>query len=154
MEFPSRCLVCASGQAASAAHLLPTRTERRTERPVLQHGVGHHPRLTTGVHLGGQFSPSIHLTGLSSHSVSMQRTVKRLRLSKVKTTKYFDSGCLAVFYLVSVVWGMDIIISRGYATDPSQLWTGYPHTLMRYIARVASELPSHTHEVHVHCTCG
>ena len=59
-----------------------------------------------------------------------QRTVKRLHLSKVKTSKYYDSGCLVVFYLVSVVWGLDIIITSGYATDPSLLWIKYPHSLM------------------------
>ena len=37
-----------------------------------------------------------------------------------------------MFYLVSVVWGLDIIIKSGYATDPTQLWVGYPHDLMRY----------------------
>ena len=60
-----------------------------------------------------------------------QRTVKRLRLSKVKTGKYYDSGCLVVFYLASVVWGLDIILSSGYATSPSLIWQQYPHTLMR-----------------------
>jgi translocating chain-associated membrane protein 1 len=59
-----------------------------------------------------------------------ERTVKRLHLSKVKTSKYYDSGCLVVFYLVSVVWGLDIIISSGYATNPPLLWTNYPHSLM------------------------
>lgn len=61
----------------------------------------------------------------------MQRTVKRLHLSKVKTTKYYDSGCLAVFYFISLVWGVDIILSSGYATNPTLLWSNYPHTLMR-----------------------
>lgn len=61
----------------------------------------------------------------------IQRTVKRLHLSKVKTTKYYDSGCLAVFYFISLVWGVDIILSCGYATNPTLLWREYPHTLMR-----------------------
>lgn len=59
-----------------------------------------------------------------------ERTVKRLHLSKVKTTKYYDSGCLAVFYFISLVWGVDIILSCGYATNPTLLWREYPHTLM------------------------
>ena len=62
-----------------------------------------------------------------------QRTVKRLHLSKVKTSKYYDSGCLVVFYMVSVVWGMDIILSSGFITNPSLLWAKYPHTLMRCV---------------------
>ena len=64
---------------------------------------------------------------------STQRTVKRLHLSKVKTSKYYDSGCLVVFYLVSVVWGLDIIFTSGYAVNPSLLWVDYPHTLMRSV---------------------
>ena len=39
-----------------------------------------------------------------------QRTVKRLRLSKVKIAKYYDSGSLVVFYLVSLIWGINHII--------------------------------------------
>ena len=65
--------------------------------------------------------------------LDVQRTVKRLHLSKVKTSKYYDSGCLVVFYLVSVVWGVDIILSSGYATNPTLLWHKYPHTLMRWV---------------------
>lgn len=81
----------------------------------------------------GLTSPSVccEVTGFVSLPQLTQRTVKRLHLSKTKTSKYFDSGCLAVFYLVSVVWGLDIIIKSGYATDPTQLWVGYPHDLMR-----------------------
>ena len=67
--------------------------------------------------------------------LAAQRTVKRLHLSKVKTSKYYDSGCLVVFYLVSVVWGVDIILSCGYATSPALLWHNYPHTLMRCVLR-------------------
>lgn len=40
----------------------------------------------------------------------LQKTAKRLRLSKLKLSKYYDSGSLVVFYLVSVVWGIDHII--------------------------------------------
>ena len=40
----------------------------------------------------------------------IQRTVKRLRLSKVKVAKYYDSGSLVVFYLVSLVWGINHIV--------------------------------------------
>lgn len=69
--------------------------------------------------------------GSTCTSHFIQRTVKRLHLSKVKTTKYYDSGCLAVFYFISLVWGVDIILSCGYATNPTLLWREYPHTLMR-----------------------
>lgn len=71
--------------------------------------------------------------GLGDFFNCMQRTVKRLHLSKVKTTKYYDSGCLVVFYFISLVWGIDIILSSGYATNPTHLWSNYPHTLMRWV---------------------
>ena len=76
------------------------------------------------------------VSGLVCELICTQRTVKRLHLSKVKTNKYYDSGCLVVFYLVSVVWGTDIILSSGYATNPSLLWVDYPHTLMRSVCEL------------------
>lgn len=60
-----------------------------------------------------------------------ERTVKRLRLSKVKTGKYYDSGCLVVFYLMCLIWGVDFVIKEGYLWNWSLLWEDYPHTLMR-----------------------
>ena len=41
--------------------------------------------------------------------------MKRLHLSKVKTSKYYDSGCLVVFYLVSLIWGVNLIAKVGEA---------------------------------------
>ncbi|XP_064383579.1 translocating chain-associated membrane protein 1-like [Halichondria panicea] len=59
-----------------------------------------------------------------------EKTAKRLRLSKLKLSKYYDSGSLVVFYLVSVVWGIDHIIKAGYLLSPQSLWEQYPHTDM------------------------
>ena len=47
----------------------------------------------------------------------IQRTVKRLRLSKVKVAKYYDSGSLVVFYLVSLVWGINHIVKVSSVTS-------------------------------------
>lgn len=60
-----------------------------------------------------------------------ERTVKRLHLSKVKTSKYYDSGCLVVFYFVSLVWGLDYLIKENLLLNPAQLWDGYPHDQMK-----------------------
>ncbi|XP_003386011.1 PREDICTED: translocating chain-associated membrane protein 1-like 1 [Amphimedon queenslandica] len=61
-----------------------------------------------------------------------ERTVKRLRLSKTKTSKYLDSGSMLVFYGISLVMGVDHIMKGQYALNfGSELWTGYPHTLMK-----------------------
>lgn len=59
-----------------------------------------------------------------------EKTSKRLRLSKLKLSKYYDSGSLVVFYLVSVVWGIDHIIKAGYVFRPQLLWEQYPHSDM------------------------
>eukprot|EP00731_Ephydatia_muelleri_P010307 Em0005g893a len=60
-----------------------------------------------------------------------ERTVKRLHLSKVKTSKYYDSGCLVVFYFVSLVWGLDYLVKENLLLNPAQLWVGYPHDQMK-----------------------
>jgi len=59
-----------------------------------------------------------------------ERTGKRLHLSKVKTSKYFDSGCLVVFYLVSLIWGVNVVAQEGYLWNWPMLWENYPHKLM------------------------
>ena len=58
--------------------------------------------------------PSKSCTVLLVYFVLLQRTAKRLRLSKVKVAKYYDSGSLMAFYLVSLVWGINYIIKVGY----------------------------------------
>ena len=55
-------------------------------------------------------TPSKSCTVLLVYFVLLQRTAKRLRLSKVKVAKYYDSGSLMAFYLVSLVWGINYII--------------------------------------------
>ena len=47
--------------------------------------------------------------------------MKRLHLSKVKTSKYYDSGCLVVFYLVSLIWGVNLIAKVGEAQLSNRL---------------------------------
>jgi translocating chain-associated membrane protein 1 len=60
-----------------------------------------------------------------------EKTVKRLRLSKNKTTKYLDAGSMVVFYCVSLVMGIDHIIKGQYLINyGSTLFEGYPHDLM------------------------
>lgn len=53
----------------------------------------------------------------------LQRTAKRLRLSKVKVAKYYDSGSLVVFYLVSLVWGINYIIKVSYLSRQCHVHT-------------------------------
>lgn len=40
----------------------------------------------------------------------LQKITKKLHLSKAKHSKFNESGQLLVFYLISIVWGIDIIL--------------------------------------------
>ncbi|RVE70768.1 hypothetical protein OJAV_G00067870 [Oryzias javanicus] len=55
---------------------------------------------------------------------------RRLHLSKTKHSKFNESGQLAAFYLFSFVWGCSILTAEDFATNPTFLWEGYPHTRM------------------------
>lgn len=61
----------------------------------------------------------------------LQRTARKLRLSKMKHYKYYDSGFLMIFYFISVLWGCNFIIKEGYLTNWTILWEGFPHDLMQ-----------------------
>ncbi|XP_029519847.1 translocating chain-associated membrane protein 1-like 1 [Oncorhynchus nerka] len=55
---------------------------------------------------------------------------RRLHLSKTKHSKFNESGQLAAFYLISFIWGCSILTAEEFATNPTFLWAGYPHTHM------------------------
>jgi len=60
---------------------------------------------------------------------------RRLHLSKVKHSKFNESGQLVVFYILSVVWGTEIIRREGLWLSLSSLWSGYPHLEMTYMLK-------------------
>nr|XP_033331409.1 translocating chain-associated membrane protein 1 [Megalopta genalis] len=51
---------------------------------------------------------------------------KRLHLSKVKLAKFNESSQLVLFYVLSVIWGTDIIIREDLLLNMTSLWTDYP----------------------------
>ncbi|KAM8830844.1 translocating chain-associated membrane protein 1-like 1 [Synchiropus picturatus] len=55
---------------------------------------------------------------------------RRLHLSKTKHSKFNESGQLAAFYFFSFAWGCSILTAEDFATSPTFLWEGYPHTHM------------------------
>ncbi|GLV32140.1 TRAM [Carabus blaptoides fortunei] len=59
----------------------------------------------------------------------LDKISKRLHLSKSKLAVFSTSGQLAAFYLVSTVWGLDIIVREHYLPDLSLLWLDYPAAL-------------------------
>jgi len=62
----------------------------------------------------------------------LDKVNKKLHLSKVKHAKFNESGQLLAFYLVSLVWGGDIIMKEGLFNIAS-LWEGYPHNNMTFL---------------------
>merc|ERR1712117_216835 len=53
-------------------------------------------------------------------------------LSKIKHAKFNESGQLLAFYLVSILWGADILLRENLFAVPL-LWEGYPHVHMTFI---------------------
>lgn len=62
----------------------------------------------------------------------LDKVNKKLHLSKIKHAKFNESGQLLAFYLVSIVWGGDIIL-RDNLLNVSALWDGYPHNNMTFL---------------------
>jgi len=62
----------------------------------------------------------------------LDKVNKKLHLSKIKHAKFNESGQLLAFYLVSLVWGGDIIL-RENLLSVSALWDGYPHNNMTFL---------------------
>ncbi|XP_064596873.1 translocating chain-associated membrane protein 1-like 1 [Liolophura sinensis] len=60
---------------------------------------------------------------------------RRMHLSKIKHSKFNESGQLLTFYIVSAVWGADIIIRESYVANINQLWEGYPHSQLPFIVK-------------------
>ncbi|KAK9299283.1 hypothetical protein QLX08_007641 [Tetragonisca angustula] len=51
---------------------------------------------------------------------------KRLHLSKVKLAKFNESSQLVLFYILSIIWGIDIIIREDLLLNITLLWKEYP----------------------------
>ncbi|XP_035223388.1 translocating chain-associated membrane protein 1-like [Stegodyphus dumicola] len=64
---------------------------------------------------------------------ALDKLNRKLHLSKVKHSKFNESGQLLVFYLISLIWGGDIILREGYLLNISKLWQDYPHNEMTFM---------------------
>jgi len=62
----------------------------------------------------------------------LDRVNRKLHLSKIKHTKFNESGQLLSFYAVSLLWAGDIIM-RENLFSIRQLWEGYPHNQMTFM---------------------
>uniref|UniRef100_A0A8C5MNP3 Translocating chain-associated membrane protein n=1 Tax=Leptobrachium leishanense TaxID=445787 RepID=A0A8C5MNP3_9ANUR len=57
---------------------------------------------------------------------------RRLHLSKVKQSRFNESGQLAVYHLVSVFWSLYVAGTEGYLSNPKTLWESYPHVYLPF----------------------
>lgn len=79
------------------------------------------------------FCPS---TRLNVHEFLLQKVSKKLHLSKFKLSRFNESGQLVVFYLMSFLWGAEVIIREQYAENMSRLWTDYPNHPMSFLHKL------------------
>ncbi|XP_067009033.1 translocating chain-associated membrane protein 1 [Anabrus simplex] len=63
----------------------------------------------------------------------LDKISRKLHLSKSKHSKFNESGQLLVFYVMSVLWGGDVIFRENYLLNISSLWEDYPHNEMVFM---------------------
>ncbi|XP_066157080.1 translocating chain-associated membrane protein 1 [Euwallacea fornicatus] len=59
----------------------------------------------------------------------LDKISKKLHLSKSKLAIFSTSGQLFAFYLVSAVWGLDVVLKERLVPDISRIWSNYPTPL-------------------------
>merc|ERR1712117_581589 len=64
----------------------------------------------------------------------LDKVNKKLHLSEVKYNKFNESGQLLAFYLVSLVWGGDLLM-RENLLNVASIWEGYPHNNMTFLLK-------------------
>lgn len=62
---------------------------------------------------------------------------RKLHLSKIKHSKFNESGQLLIFTAVSAAWGINILINDNVITDITSLWSEYPrgHAEMSFMLK-------------------
>lgn len=68
---------------------------------------------------------------------ALDKINRKMHLSKLKHSKFNESGQLLSFYIVSLAWGIDILVTEGYIWDLTPLWNGYPasHAMQPFISK-------------------
>lgn len=66
----------------------------------------------------------------------LDKVSKKLHLSKFKLSRFNESGQLVVFYLMSFLWGAEVIIREQYAENMSRLWADYPNHPMTFLHKL------------------
>lgn len=86
--------------------------------------------------MGENFHFKMHFNEYSPSFLILQKISKKLHLSKFKLARFNDSCQLLVFYLMSCVWGLDVIIREGYFSQLSLLWDQFPEHPMIFLHKL------------------
>ncbi|XP_046382519.1 translocating chain-associated membrane protein 1-like 1 [Ischnura elegans] len=65
----------------------------------------------------------------------LDKISRKMHLSKAKHSKFNESGQLLIFFIVSILWGGDVIFRENLLLNVPSLWEGYPHTLMPFMLK-------------------
>ncbi|XP_014455116.1 translocating chain-associated membrane protein 2 isoform X1 [Alligator mississippiensis] len=63
---------------------------------------------------------------------ALDKISRRFHLSKVKHSKFNESGQLVAFHLTSMIWCLYVIVTEGYFSNPRSLWENYPHVYLPF----------------------
>ncbi|XP_070509823.1 translocating chain-associated membrane protein 1 [Chironomus tepperi] len=66
----------------------------------------------------------------------LDKVSKKLHLSKFKLSRFNESGQLVVFYLISFLWGGEVMLRERYAENMSKLWVDYPVHPMTFLHKL------------------
>jgi translocating chain-associated membrane protein 1 len=66
----------------------------------------------------------------------LDKLSKKLHLSKYKLSRFNESGQLVVFYLMSFLWGVEVVLREGYFGKPSLLWENFPEHPMGFLHKL------------------
>lgn len=66
----------------------------------------------------------------------LDKISKKLHLSKFKLNRFNESGQLVVFYAMSFLWGIQVIIREAYIPHYSSLWEGFPDHPMSFLHKM------------------
>lgn len=77
------------------------------------------------------------LTCIIMHAIIQEfvldKISKKLHLSKFKLSLFNESGQLITFYVLSFLWGANVILKEGYFTQFSKLWVDFPAHPMTFM---------------------
>ncbi|CAF0763895.1 unnamed protein product [Didymodactylos carnosus] len=84
---------------------------------------------------------SYTLVCITGHAIVQEyvldKIAKKLHLSKTKNSKFYESGQLLLFYVISVLWSLMIMNDEGYfKSGLSYLWIDYPYVGMTLMTKL------------------